>query len=232
MLAVAFALLRDAWAALPRSLLLMEVTSLPAVPVADLLEEVLLWLLWAARDSEAAALAVPAEDLRDVVEVPEALLPEAAALLRLTVDSEERRVVPDCWAALWLAPELRLTVDSEDLLVVPDCCWAEERLPEDCTADPLLRETEPDWPDTLAALEREAADERETLEEDAELSREELTLVLEDLVAELPEVPVALRLACALSASGVKDIAIARTLTNRVLTKVFIRLIDIIFFGD
>ena len=134
MLAVAFALLRDAWAARPRSLLLMEVTSLPAVPVADLLEEVLLWLLWAARDSEAAALAVPAEDLRDVVEVPEALLPEAAALLRLTVDSEERRVVPDCWAALWLAPELRLTVDSEDLLVVPDCCWAEERLdePEDC----------------------------------------------------------------------------------------------------
>jgi hypothetical protein len=45
LLAVAFALLRDAWAALPRSLLLMEVTSLPAVPVADLLEEVLLWLL-------------------------------------------------------------------------------------------------------------------------------------------------------------------------------------------
>ena len=224
MLAVAFALLRDAWAALPRSLLLMEVTSLPAVPVADLLEEV---LLWAARDSEAAALAVPAEDLRDVVEVPEALLPEAAALLRLTVDSAERRVVPDCCAgaALCLALELLFTVVEEDLLVLPDCCWAEERLPEDCTAEALLRETEPDWPDTLAALEREAADERETLEEDAELSREELTLVLEDLVAELPEEPVALRLACALSASGVKDIAIARTLTNRVLTKVFIRLI-------
>ena len=79
----------------------------------------------------------------------------------------------------------------------------------------------------------EAADERETLaEEDAPLSREELTRVLEDLVAELPEEPVALRLACALSASGVKDIAIARTLTIRVLIKVFIRLIDVIFFGD
>ena len=188
---------------------MMEVASLPAVPVAD---------------------------LREVVEVPEALLPEeAAALLRLTVDSAERRVVPDCCAgaALCLALELLFTVVEEDLLVLPDCCWAEERLdePEDCwAAEALLRE--PDWPDTLAALEREAADERETLEEDAELSREELTLVLEDLVAELPEVPVALRLACALSASGVKDIAIARTLTIRVLIKVFIRLIDIIFFGD
>jgi hypothetical protein len=191
----------------------MEVASLPAVPVAD---------------------------LREVVEVPEALLPEeAAALLRLTVDSAERRVVPDCCAgaALCLALELLFTVVEEDLLVLPDCCWAEERLdePEDCwAAEALLRE--PDWPETLAALERdavEAADERETLaEEDAPLSREELTLVLEDLVAELPEEPVALRLACALSASGVKDIAIARTLTIRVLIKVFIRLIDIIFFGD
>ena len=191
----------------------MEVASLPAVPVAD---------------------------LREVVEVPEALLPEeAAALLRLTVDSAERRVVPDCCAgaALCLALELLFTVVEEDLLVLPDCCWAEERLdePEDCwAAEALLRE--PDWPETLAALERdavEAADERETLaEEDAPLSREELTLVLEDLVAELPEEPVALRLACALSASGVKDIAIARTLTIRVLIKVFIRLIDVIFFGD
>ena len=191
----------------------MEVASLPAVPVAD---------------------------LREVVEVPEALLPEeAAALLRLTVDSAERRVVPDCCAgaALCLALELLFTVVEEDLLVLPDCCWAEERLdePEDCwAAEALLRE--PDWPDTLAALERDAvetADERETLaEEDAPLSREELTLVLEDLVAELPEEPVALRLACALSASGVKDIAIARTLTIRVLIKVFIRLIDVIFFGD
>ena len=190
----------------------MEVASLPAVPVAD---------------------------LREVVEVPEALLPEeAAALLRLTVDSAERRVVPDCCAgaALCLALELLFTVVEEDLLVLPDC-WAEERLdePEDCwAAEALLRE--PDWPETLAALERdavEAADERETLaEEDAPLSREELTLVLEDLVAELPEEPVALRLACALSASGVKDIAIARTLTIRVLIKVFIRLIDVIFFGD
>ena len=192
---------------------MMEVASLPAVPVAD---------------------------LREVVEVPEALLPEeAAALLRLTVDSAERRVVPDCCAgaALCLALELLFTVVEEDLLVLPDCCWAEERLdePGDCwAAEALLRE--PDWPETLAALERdavEAADERETLaEEDAPLSREELTLVLEDLVAELPEEPVALRLACALSASGVKDIAIARTLTIRVLIKVFIRLIDIIFFGD
>ena len=192
---------------------MMEVASLPAVPVAD---------------------------LREVVEVPEALLPEeAAALLRLTVDSAERRVVPDCCAgaALCLALELLFTVVEEDLLVLPDCCWAEERLdePEDCrAAEALLRE--PDWPETLAALERdavEAADERETLaEEDAPLSREELTLVLEDLVAELPEEPVALRLACALSASGVKDIAIARTLTIRVLIKVFIRLIDVIFFGD
>ena len=187
----------------------MEVASLPAVPVADLLLEVL-WLLWAARDSEAEALAVPAEDLRDVVEVPEALLPEEAELLRLTVDSEERRVVPDCWAALWLALELRFTVEAEDLLVEPDCC---------CDALELLRETEPDWP-ALAALERdavEAADERDTLEEDAPFCWAELTLVLEDLVAELPEVPVALRLACALSASGVKDIAIARTLTIRSL---------------
>lgn len=192
---------------------MMEVASLPAVPVAD---------------------------LREVVEVPEALLPEeAAALLRLTVDSAERRVVPDCCAgaALCLALELLFTVVEEDLLVLPDCCWAEERLdePEDCwAAEALLRE--PDWPETLAALERdavEAADERETLaEEDAPLSREELTRVLEDLVAELPEEPVALRLACALSASGVKDIAIARTLTIRVLIKVFIRLIDVIFFGD
>ena len=192
---------------------MMEVASLPAVPVAD---------------------------LREVVEVPEALLPvEAAALLRLTVDSAERRVVPDCCAgaALCLALELLFTVVEEDLLVLPDCCWAEERLdePEDCwAAEALLRE--PDWPETLAALERdavEAADERETLaEEDAPLSREELTLVLEDLVAELPEEPVALRLACALSASGVKDIAIARSVTMRVLIKVFIRLIDIIFFGD
>lgn len=189
----------------------MEVASLPAVPVADLLLAEVLWLLWAARLSEAAALAVPAEDLRDVVEVPEALLPEEAELLRLTVDSEDLRVVPDCWVALWLAPELRLTVDSEDLREVPDCC---------CVAAPLLRETEPDWPATLAALEREAVDaaeERETLAEDALLSREELTLVLEDLDAELPEVPVELRLACALSASGVKDIAIARTLTIRSL---------------
>ena len=163
---------------------MMEVASLPAVPVAD---------------------------LREVVEVPEALLPEeAAALLRLTVDSAERRAVPDCCAgaALCLALELLFTVVEEDLLVLPDCCWAEERLdePEDCwAAEALLRE--PDWPETLAALERdavEAADERETLaEEDAPLSREELTLVLEDLVAELPEEPVALRLACALSASGV-----------------------------
>ena len=193
---------------------MMEVASLPAVPVAD---------------------------LREVVEVPEALLPEeAAALLRLTVDSAERRVVPDCCAgaALCLALELLFTVVEEDLLVLPDCCWAEERLdePEDCwAAEALLRE--PDWPETLAALERdavEAADERDTLaEEDAPLSREELTRVLEDLVAELPEVvPDALRLACALSASGVKDIAIARTLTIRVLIKVFIRLIDVIFFGD
>ena len=213
MLAVALALLREPCATRPRSLLLMEVASLPAVPVAD---------------------------LREVVEVPEALLPEeAAALLRLTVDSAERRVVPDCCAgaALCLALELLFTVVEEDLLVLPDCCWAEERLdePEDCrAAEALLRE--PDWPETLAALERdavEAADERETLaEEDAPLSREELTLVLEDLVAELPEEPVALRLACALSASGVKDIAIARTLTIRVLIKVFIRLIDVIFFGD
>ena len=70
-------------------------------------------------------------------------------------------------------------------------------------------------------------------EEDAPLSREELTLVLEDLVAELPElVPVALRLACAFNASGVRVIAIARSVTIRVLIKVFIRLIDIIFFGD
>jgi hypothetical protein len=206
LLAVALALLRDAWAARPRSLLLMEVASLPAVPVADLLEVVLLWLLWAARVSEDT---VPAEDLRLVVEVPEALLPVVAEeLLRLEVVAEERRLVLDCWTVPWLSPVLRLAVVAEDLLEVPDCC---------CVAVPLLREAEPDW---LAALEREAvdaADERETLAEDALLSREELTLVLEDLVAELPEVPVALRLVCALSASGVKDIAIARTLTIRSL---------------
>ena len=227
MLAVALALLRDAWAARPRSLLLMEVASLPTVPEADLLEEVLLWPVWAARVSEDT---VPAEDLRLVVDVPEALLPVLAEeLLRLVVVAEERRVVPDCWTEPWLSPVLRLAVVVEDLLVVPDCCWAEERLAVPdwaAEAEPLLR-------DTLLAEDREAAEEDlETSEADAELSREELTLVLEDLVAELPEVPVALRLACALSASGVNAIAIARTITIRVLTNVFIRLIVIIFFGD
>lgn len=226
MLAVALALLRDAWAARPRSLLLMEVASLPTVPEADLLEVVLLWLLWAARVSEDT---VPAEDLRLVVEVPEALLPVVAEeLLRLVVVAEERRVLPDCWTEPWLSPVLRLAVVAEDLLVVPDCCWAEERLavPDWAVeAEPLLR-------DTLLAEDREAEEDLETSEAAAELSREELTLVLEDLVAELPEVPVALRLACALSASGVNAIAIARTITIRVLTNVFIRLIVIIFFGD
>ena len=204
----------------------MEVASLPTVPEADLLEVVLLWLLWAARVSEDT---VPAEDLRLVVEVPEALLPVVAEeLLRLVVVAEERRVLPDCWTEPWLSPVLRLAVVAEDLLVVPDCCWAEERLavPDWAVeAEPLLR-------DTLLAEDREAEEDLETSEAAAELSREELTLVLEDLVAELPEVPVALRLACALSASGVNAIAIARTITIRVLTNVFIRLIVIIFFGD
>ena len=172
---------------------------------------------------------MPAEDLRLVVEVPEALLPVVAEeLLRLVVVAEERRVLPDCWTEPWLSPVLRLAVVAEDLLVVPDCCWAEERLavPDWAVeAEPLLR-------DTLLAEDREAEEDLETSEAAAELSREELTLVLEDLVAELPEVPVALRLACALSASGVNAIAIARTITIRVLTNVFIRLIVIIFFGD
>ena len=96
----------------------------------------------------------------------------------------------------------------------------------DCVAAEELR-------DTVAAEERDAAEDLETLEEDAEPDVAELPLVLEDLVAELPElVPVALRLACAFNASGVRVIAIARSVTIRVLSKVFIRLIDIIFFGD
>ena len=86
--------------------------------------------------------------------------------------------------------------------------------------------------EALLAEDREAAEDRETLVEDVEPDCAELALVLEDLVAELPVVPVALRLACAFNASGVRDIAIARTVTIRVLSKVFIRLIVIIFFGD
>lgn len=238
----ALALRRDDSVTLPRSLLLIEVASLPdALAEARLEAEP---LLWAARESEEAALAVPEEDLRDVVEVPEAELPEeAAALLRLLdaealllrlLEAEElplpvvaaERRLPDCWlwAALWLPEEaealLRLLDAAELLLVVAeerrlvDDCWAEERLAELFCCD--------------AAAELLLALLRDTLaEEEEERSLEELTLVvLEDLVAELPEEPVALRLACALSASGVKAIiAIARTLTIRDLTKVFIRLI-------
>lgn len=237
----ALALRRDDSVTLPRLLLLIEVASLPdALAEARLEAEP---LLWAARESEEAALAVPEEDLRDVVEVPEAELPEeAAALLRLLdaealllrlLEAEElllpvvaaERRLPDCWlwAALWLLEEaealLRLLDAAELLLVVAeerrlvDDCWAEERLAELFCCD--------------AAAELLLALLRDTLAEEEERSLEELTLVvLEDLVAELPEEPVALRLACALSASGVKAIiAIARTLTIRDLTKVFIRLI-------
>ena len=178
-------------------------------------------------------MAVPVAERRVVVEVPEALPPEAAELLPETVE-EERRVVPDCWA-------------EERLAELPEFCTAEE------DALPLLRETllpevlelrrvwslcvtaEELLRDGVAAAElrdTEAAEDRETLEEDAEPDVAELPLVLEDLVAELPEDPVALRLACAFNASGVNAIAIARTVTIRDLTKVFIRLIDIIFFGD
>lgn len=124
---------------------------------------------------------------------------------------ELRRVWPLCAAA-------------EELLRDAEAALLREAL--DCVAAEELR-------DTVAAEERDAAEDLETLEEDAEPDVAELPLVLEDLVAELPElVPVALRLACAFNASGVRVIAIARSVTIRVLSKVFIRLIDIIFFGD
>ena len=170
--------------------------------------------------------------------MPEALLPEPEVLaeeLRVAVVAEERRVVPDCGVAVEVLPLLRETLLPDPLVPVVEL----RRFCPLCTAEELLREALLPWVaaaelrDTPAAEERVEDDERETLEEDAPLSRVELTLVLEDLVAELPElVPVALRLACAFKASGVNAIAIARTVTIRVLTKVFIRLIDIIFFGD
>ena len=188
--------------------------------------------------AELAALAVPVADRLAVVEVPEALLPEdAAEELRVAVVAAERRVVPDCGAAVEALPLLRETLVPvvELRRVCPLCAAAEDLLREAELA--LLREALLLWVaaeelrDTVAAEERVAEEERETLEEVAEFD-EELP-VLEDLVAELPEaVPVALRLACAFKASGVNAIAAARTVTIRVLTKVFIRLIDIIFFGD
>lgn len=179
-------------------------------------------------------MAVPVAERRVVVEVPEALPPEAAELLLAAEPVEERRVEPDCWAEERLAelpefctaeeealPLLReaLLPEVPELRRVWSLCVAAEALLRVCVDAAELR-------DTVASEERVDPDERETLEEEAEPDVAELPLVLEDLVAELPEVPVALRLACALSASGVKAIiAIARTLTIRDLTKVFIRLI-------
>ena len=104
----ALALRRDAWDTLPRSLLLTEAASLLEDPTlaADLLDAEL--LLWELRDSEAEALAEPLADLREVVEVPEAELPDAAAeaLLRL----------PDAEEALLRLPE----ADEALLLVVAE----------------------------------------------------------------------------------------------------------------
>lgn len=218
MLAVEVALLRDAVATLPRSALLIEVASLPAVPVAE---------------------------RRAVVEVPEALLPEEAAEELLPeVVVAERRAVPDCgWTEERLAEVEDCRVAEAALPLVPVVelrrvcvlCAAVEELLRDAVPA-LLRPALLLWVaaelrDTVAAEERLAEEERETLEELAEFEAE--LPVLEDLAAELPEaVPAALRLACACKASGVNAIAIARVVTIRDLSKVFIRLIDIILFGD
>ena len=127
LLAVAFALLRDP-ETLPRSALLMEVASLPTVPE---------------------------EDRRVVVEVPEALLPEPEVLaeeLRVAVVAEERRVVPDCGAAVEVLPLLRetllpllretlLPLLRETLLPDPLVPVVElRRFCPLCTAEELLRE--------------------------------------------------------------------------------------------
>ena len=119
LLAVAFALLRDP-ETLPRSALLMEVASLPTVPE---------------------------EDRRVVVEVPEALLPEPEVLaeeLRVAVVAEERRVVPDCGAAVEVLPLLRetlLPLLRETSLPDPLVPVVElRRFCPLCTAEELLRE--------------------------------------------------------------------------------------------
>ena len=186
---------------------------------------------------------MPAAERRVVVEVPEALLPEVAELPEAV--EEERRVVPDvCWAEERVAEPPDCTPEEEALPLL-----RETLLPEvpvllrrvwvlGAAAEELLREAPADWVAAAELRDDEAAEDRvfsedlETLEEDAEPDVAELTLVLEDLVAELPEEPVALRLVCAFNASGVRDIAIARIVTIRDLSKVFIRLIVIIFFGD
>jgi hypothetical protein len=253
LLAVAFALVREVVAARDRPSLLIEVASRPTVPAADLRLLAELWRVWPTAELVAAAeLAEPVAERRVVVEVPEALLPEALEALPEFV-AEERRVVPDCWAeerlaeaeedcaaaeeALPLLRETLLLPEAVELRRVWPLCAAAEELLRDAEAA-LLREAldcvaAEELRDTVAAEERDAAEDLETLEEDAEPDMAELPLVLEDLVAELPElVPVALRLACAFNASGVRVIAIARSVTIRVLSKVFIRLIDIIFFGD
>ena len=107
MLAVAFALERLTAVVRRCPELSMEAASLPTVPAADLREDVEVpWRVWGAADGVAVeVLAVPVEERRLVVDVPEALLPVVVL---------ERRVVP-VWL-LWVAvevvalPLLRLTL--------------------------------------------------------------------------------------------------------------------------
>ena len=107
MLAVAFALERLTAVVRRCPELSMEAASLPTVPEADLREDVEVpWRVWGAVDGVVAeVLAVPVEERRLVVDVPEALLPVVVL---------ERRVVP-VWL-LWVAvevvalPLLRLTL--------------------------------------------------------------------------------------------------------------------------
>ena len=107
MLAVAFALERLTAVVRRCPELSMEAASLPTVPAADLREDVEVpWRVWGAADGVAVeVLAVPVDERRLVVDVPEALLPVVVL---------ERRVVP-VWL-LWVAvevvalPLLRLTL--------------------------------------------------------------------------------------------------------------------------
>ena len=107
MLAVAFALERLTAVVRRCPELSMEAASLPTVPAADLREDVEVpWRVWGAADGVAVeVLAVPVEERRLVVDVPEALLPVVAV---------ERRVVPVwllCVAVEVVAlPLLRLTL--------------------------------------------------------------------------------------------------------------------------
>ena len=107
MLAVAFALERLTAVVRRCPELSMEAASLPTVPAADLREDVEVpWRVWGAADGVAVeVLAVPVDERRLVVDVPEALLPVVVL---------ERRVVPVwllCAAVEVVAlPLLRLTL--------------------------------------------------------------------------------------------------------------------------